>query len=267
MRKVLALVRAGWLEAMSYRMRSVLTTFSMFAALVPIYYVARAVQPIVADSISGEGTDYFAFIVTGLAIMPLVRVSTGALPGELGGAISSGTFEALLGTPTRISTLLFGLVGYPFLFAVLRSSLVLGFGWAMGVGMSWAGAPLALVAIVLIVFAHTAIGIFGAAMILAFRTTGPLESLVVWASLVLGGVYFPTQAIPDWLSAAAKLLPLSHGLRAFRRALLEPAPSWALLMSDLLPIAAMGVVGILVSLGAFSVALRFSRRTGTLSQY
>lgn len=267
MHKVVALVRASWLESMSYRMRTVLTTVSMFAGLIPIYYVARAVQPIVADSIAGEGTDYFAFIVTGLAIMPLVRVATGALPGELGTAISTGTFEALLGTPTRIATLLVGMIGYPFLFAVLRSVLVLGFGWAMGVAMSSVGIPVALLALVLIVFSHVAVGIVGAAMIVAFRTTGPLESLVVWTSLVLGGVYFPTRAVPDWLEQFATVLPLSYGLRAFRRALLEPSASWSLVVSDLLWLAVMGVAGIIVGLGAFSIALRFSRRTGTLSQY
>ena len=46
MRKVAALVRASWLDAMSYRMRSVLTMVAMVAGLIPIYYVARAVQPI-----------------------------------------------------------------------------------------------------------------------------------------------------------------------------------------------------------------------------
>ena len=267
MRKVAALVRASWLEAMSYRMRSVLTAFSMFAALIPIYFVAQAVQPIVADSIASESASYFAFIVTGLAVLPLVRFSTGTLPGELGAAISSGTFEALLGTPTRISVLLIGMIGYPFLFAVVRSCLVLGFGWAMGVGMSWSAAPVALLAVALIVFSHAAVGVFGAAMILAFRTTGPLEGIVVWASLVLGGVYFPMQAIPGWLAALSNFFPLSYGLRAFRRALLDPSTPWSLIAADLLPLAAIGVAGLAISLGTLSMALRFSRRSGTLSQY
>src|SRR5262245_1090879 len=101
MRKVGALLRARWFEATSSRMKMAVTMASMVVALAPVYYVARAVQPMVATSIAREGADYFSFLVVGLMIFPFVRTAISALPGELGSSISTGTLEALLGTPTR----------------------------------------------------------------------------------------------------------------------------------------------------------------------
>jgi|SRR5688572_2310884 ABC-2 type transport system permease protein len=267
MRKVGALMRASWLEATSYRMRTAFSILSMFAAMLPVYYVARAVQPMVGDAVEHEGASYFAFIVVGLTVLPFVRTSLSALSGELGSAISTGTLEALLGTPTRIATLLVGMVGYPFLWAAIRSAVVLSLGAAMGVHLVWDRALVAVAALVLIVLAHTAAGLVGAAMVVAFRTSGPLETIILWTSSMLGGLYFPTQVIPTWLEQLSLILPLTYGLRAFRRALLEPDASWALLAPDLLVLAAGGVVGLAIGLCAFSAALRYARRAGTLAQY
>src|SRR5215471_6402349 len=182
MRKAGALVRAAWLEAASYRMRMVWSAVGMIAALVPMYFVAHAVQPVVATSIAQEGADYFAFLVVGLMVAPFIRTSISALPGELGGAIASGTLEALLGTPTRIATLLLGMVGYPFVWAVIRCAVVVAFGWGMGAHLSWTGLPVAVAALALIVLAYFSIGVFAAALVLAFRTSGPVESLAVGIS-------------------------------------------------------------------------------------
>ena len=267
MRKVAALMRASWLEASSYRMRMAMSLLGILFNVIPVYYMASAVQPMVASSITNEGANYFAFIVVGLVVLPFVRSSIGALPGELSGAISSGTLEAMVGTPTRLATLLTGMVAYPFLWAGVRSGVMLTLAYAFGVHLIWAQLPFALATLALIVFAHAAVGLIGGALILAFRTAGPLENIVLFGSTMLGGLFVPTQVIPSWLADVSRALPLTYGLRAFRRALLEPATSWSTLLPDLLTLLAIGAGMCVAGAIALVAALRYAQRAGTLAQY
>ena len=86
------------------------------------------------------------------------------------------------------------------------------------------------------------------------------------ASGFLGGVYWPTSVIPSWVRVVSDMLPISYGLRALRRTLLNGEPLSAV-SDDVLTLAGYG--GLLLSLGAItlSIALSYARRRGTLSQY
>src|SRR5690606_41070222 len=86
MRVALALVRASWLTQASYRVGVVLSFLALVATVVPVYFVADALQPVVASSIRDEGERYFGFLVVGLASLYLVGASVSALPQS----ISSG---------------------------------------------------------------------------------------------------------------------------------------------------------------------------------
>jgi ABC-2 type transport system permease protein len=267
MHKVIALIRASWLEAASYRMRTVLTFVALIAGAVPFYYVARGLQSVVGQSIQHEGGDYFGFLVVGMMAFAFMRTAVGALPDEITGAISSGTLEALLGTPTRLATLLTGMVGYSFTWSAVRCFVFLVFARFMGAHLLWRRAPLALAILLVIILAHLAFGLFSAALILAFRTSGPLPSGVIWLSTILGGVYYPTQVVPWWLERVSTFVPLAYGLRPLRRTLLEPAITVSALAADLIPLCVMTAVLLGSSLWAFSRALRYARGAGTLAQY
>src|SRR5690606_12399993 len=127
-------------------------------------------QPIVASSIADEGEAYFGFLISGLAILQVVGMSMRGLPGTISSGISSGTLEALFATPTRLPTLLAGMMGYSFLWAVGKAVLLLA-------GIPFAGGeihpsaiPLAAIILLLLVLAHVPIGILAASAIMVFRT-------------------------------------------------------------------------------------------------
>lgn len=267
MRKLLALLRASWLEASSYRVKTALSLVGVVVALVPFYFAARALQSVMADSIQTEGNEYFSFLIIGMVVFAFMRTAVGALPDEVGGAISTGTLEALLGTPTPIPVILTGLVSYAFSWTSLRVLAALVFAWFMGMQVLWSRIPLALAILALVTLAHIGFGLMAAALIIAFRAAGPLQSLIIWISTMLGGVYYPTSVIPEWLQQISVFVPLTYGVRALRRALLEPAVSYEVLARDLLPLAGMTVLLLFVSAFGFSRALRYARHAGTLAQY
>jgi len=266
MYKIMMLTRASLLVAASYRLNMVLSLLSLVATLVPVYFISGALQPIMAESIATEGGQYFGFLIIGMIVYLFLADAVNALPGVIRGGIASGTLEAMFTTPTSLFTLLAGMLSYGFLWVVVRAMVLLLGGWALGMEIAWSQAAVAVAILGLIILAHLPFGLFGAAMILVARTTGPLPTAVLVVSGLLGGVYYPTRVIPSWIGALSDWLPLTYGLRALRRSLLDGMPLNAL-VGDVAMLSLFAIVLMGAGTLSFLAALRYSRRMGTLAQY
>jgi ABC-2 type transport system permease protein len=266
MREALALMRAAWLTTLSYRLQMFVSVLGLVLSIVPLYFISRAVQPIMADSIRLEGRDYFAFLMVGLVTYLLIATVVNGLHGALSGEISSGALEAMLATPTRLWSIVAGEMGQGFSWTLVRATLMLVTAWFFGAHILWDRALTAVLIVGLILAAYLPVGIVAGAMILAFRTTAQGTTVVLSLSALLGGVYYPTSVIPSWLARVSDFIPLTYGLRALRRALIEGAPLTAL-APDLLALAAFGIVLSLVSIVMFRWSVGHARRVGTLAQY
>lgn len=266
MRKVLALMRASWLVALSYRLQMVLSVAGVLLIIAPLYLIAQALQPVMAASIQHEGQNYFGFLVVGMITVLLVTVAVNAFAEGLKSGIERGTLEALLTTPTRMPALLAGMVGYNFSWTGLRGLLILLAAWLLGAQLAWDHGVLSLAVLALILLAYIPFGLTAASLVLAFRTTGPWPQAVLTLSVFLGGVYYPTHVIPSWLQGLSTLVPLTYGLRALRRTLLDGA-GWDIVGADVTILAGFVVVLFAASVLAFAWALRYARRAGTLAQY
>jgi ABC-2 type transport system permease protein len=262
----LALLRAGWLSALSYRLEMALSVGGLLVLVVPLYFVAHALQPVMADSIRGQGGDYFAFVLVGIMAIHFLGPAVNALPGAVGSSIRSGTLEALLGTPASRASLLGGLVAYDLTWAVVRAAVLATAGIALGAWLEPAALLPALGVMALIVAAHLPFGLLAAALVLAFRTPGPLPRVAIAASVLLGGAYYPTEVIPDALRVASAAMPLTYGLRALRGLLLEGA-SPAAVAPDVAVLAVFAAGLLAVGALVFAAALRYARGAGTLAQY
>jgi ABC-2 type transport system permease protein len=266
MRSVLALMRAAWLSALSYRLATLISLVGLLASVVPIYFISHAVQDLASSSIQLEGGNYFGFIITGIASVYVLSAAVSAIPGALAGSIGSGTFEALLVTRTPLPILLVGMSAYPLAQSLFRALLLLVGASVIGVDVAWGMLPLVVVIVALLIVAYGALGLVAASLVLVFRTSGPLITAIVAGSGLLGGVYYSTTVIPGWLQALSGLVPLTYGLRAGRRLLLGGA-SLSAVGTDVGILALIAVGGLAVGGTIFAIALRHARRAGTLSQY
>jgi ABC-2 type transport system permease protein len=266
MRSTLALVRASWLSVRSYRLRLLLSVISLLVSVVPLYFVANALQPVMADKIAGQGGEFFGFLIIGMVAFMLLPPAVNALPGAIGSGINTGIFEALLGTRARLPALVAGLTGFDLLWTALRALLMLVGAWLFGAAIVWTKLGGALLILLLIVLAYVPFALMASAMVIVFRTPGPLAKGVLALSGLLGGVYYPTEVIPSWIERVSDFIPLAYGLRALRATLLEGVP-----LSGVLPQLGMLCIFIVVlmSIGWFSLyrALHHARRAGTLSHY
>lgn len=266
MRRTLALIRASWRSAASYRIRLLLSIASLGATVIPLYFIANALQPVMAESIETQGGQYFAFLIVGMVTFLLLPAAVGALPSEVGSGISTGVLEMLLATPARLASVLSGLIGFNLLWTLVRATILLLAGWILGAELVWSQIGSAALILGLIVLAYLPVGMIGAALVICFRTTGPLPQGVLVVSTLLGGVYYPTTVIPSWIQTISDWVPLTYGLRALRGTLLE-GNSLAAVLPDLAALTAFVLVLFGVGSLALHGAIHYARRAGTLAHY
>jgi ABC-2 type transport system permease protein len=265
-RAAIALTRASWRTAKSYRVSFVLSFVSLIVTIIPVYFVATALQPFMASVIANEGREYFGFVLLGTAVVAIIAPALSSFAAAVSGGLSSGFFEALMTTPTSLPSLFAGQTGYAFVWAFARVFLLMVAGISLGVDLHWARLPEALLILVITAAAYMGIGLVGAALVISIRTNAAIPQAVLLVSTVLGGVYFPASVLPPAVAPIAEWLPLTPGLRALRQTLLLGYPIGSV-SGDLMRVAGLAVVA--VAVGALSVrwALGYARRAGSLSQY
>ena len=266
MRSALALIRVTFLTAASYRLAMIISVAGLALQIVPTYYIGHTLDPFMAPAIKGQGSDYFGFLVVGTIAYLLLAASVDSLPRAFERGISTGTLELIFSTPSPVPALLVGLTGYEIMWATARAVVVLTAAALFGFHAHWAMIPAATVILGLLVATYFGIGMIAGAMIIAYRRTASLQTIVIVGSALLGGVSYPPSLIPWWARGLSPFVPMTYGLRAVRRLVIDGQGITRVL-------ADVGILGIfcIVFLGLGSIAmthaLRRARAEGTLSQY
>jgi ABC-2 type transport system permease protein len=264
--KIVALMRASALQAASYRLNLVFSVLGLVATTIPIYFVTDALQPTMEGVIDAQASSYFAFVLVGIFVFGFLGLALRQVAAIISSGIGSGTLEAMLSTSTRLPTIFAGLVAYSYCWQLVRGLLLLVFGTILGASLLWGQMLFGGIILILIILSYLAIGIVGGAMVLAFRTTGPLTSVVLTVSGLLGGVYYPTEVIPSWLENISFVVPLTYGLRSMRQLILNGA-SLPEIMPDVAILAGIAFGLLSISSILFFAAFNYARRTGTLTHY
>jgi ABC-type polysaccharide/polyol phosphate export permease len=263
---VSALTRAAWYQARSYRLSLVMQAGGLLFTVVPLFFISQALQETMASTIAGEADQYFAFVLVGSVGLALSTLAMSTLPRMIGAGISSGYFESLLMTRAPVGSILAGLSSYELLLTTVRVLVMITAGWILGASVAWSQSLSAVFILALLVLAHWGVGLVAGALVIAFRTAGPIVQIVSTISIFFGGVYYPVSSIPSWLGAIADITPLAYGLRALRRVLLQ-GDNLTAVWEDVAMVAAIGVLLLMGGALAIQVALRYARRAGSLGSY
>ncbi len=263
--KGLAFLRRDLLLQSSYRASFVLNIVGIFFSVAIFYYLGKLIGPAVEGRLGG--TDYFSFVLVGIAFYNFLGTALNSFSGSLRQAQLTGTLEPVLVTPVGIPTLLFGSSLYSFLYTSLTAvAYLIVAALFFSFDLSRANPGAACLTLLLTVVAFSGLGILSASFTLRWKRGDPLAFFLGTASALLGGVYFPVEVIPGWLQKVAAWIPLTYALSAMRGAILEGATT-STLSRDLLTLALFAAVLLPLSVLAFSLALRAARRDGTLGQY
>ncbi|MDF1563711.1 MAG: ABC transporter permease [Deltaproteobacteria bacterium] len=261
----LAFYRRDLLTELSYRTNFFFGLAGGLFSILTFYFLSFVVES-GAPGLSRFRGGYFAFVLLGLAASALLREALGGFAARVRQAQLTGTLEVVLATPISPAAVILCASIYPLWSASLRAGLYLVFGWALfSAELSLAHWPAALAALALGVTSFAAIGILSASATMILKRGDPVAWSVGALSLLLGGVYYPVEILPEPLRSLADWLPITHTLTALREALLGQAgPA---LPRALLLLALFCVVLLPVALVAFTLAVRRARREGSLTHF
>jgi len=267
LRKVSAFFIRDFLEEMSYPLAFVMRWGGILVNLATIYFLGKLVSGAVLPQLVPYGGSYFPFVLLGLALAGFQGVALTAISNNVLNGMNTGTLEAMLVTPTSLSTIVFASTLYQFSVALLEILLYLGFGFMFfGMSLSQANLPATAVLLVLALLSHLPIGILSAGFILIFKRGDPVTLILGHVSALLGGVYFPLQVLPQWVQNVAQFLPFTHALEGLRQAVLN-GKGLGELGTQVAILGAFAVVLLPLSLAFFAWTVRQAKRLGTLSQF
>jgi ABC-2 type transport system permease protein len=265
--KPLAFLKRDLLIDLSYRFRFVLQIAGIFISTLMLFFLSRLVGTGVANQMAPYGGDYFAFVLIGVAFTDYLSVSLGSFSGQIRSAQMMGTLEALLVTPTPISTILFSSTLYNFSFTSVRVILYLIIGvFVFDLNIYLTSLPAFFLIMVLTILAFSGIGLLSAAFIIVFKQGSPLSWVLGAASGLLGGVFYPVAVLPSWLKPYAYLLPITHALEAMRKVLLKGA-TFSSVYHEILALSIFVVILVPLGLLAFGYGLNLARKEGSLIHY
>jgi ABC-2 type transport system permease protein len=263
MRKALAFLKRDFFIETSYRFNFLLSLAGIIFSTAIFYFLGKIVDP---SMVADEAVDYFSFALVGMAFAMYLRTGLGSFAEAIREEQMMGTLEAMLATPTSLTTIILSSSIWRFLFTSVSVVAFLVVGAFFGISYAGANILAALIILVLTIVAYSALGIISASFIMVFKRGDPINWVVSSLSVLVGGVFFPIAVLPDWLQAISRILPITYSLQGMRKALLLSA-GFSDLWGDILGLIIISIVLIPVSLALFRLSVNHARKIGSLVKY
>ena len=255
----------------SYKMHLALEMMDIILSALIYYFVSFLVSP--QDLVAlGYSPDYVAFSISGIALSRYIWTSVSRLARKMHHEISAGTFESLVAVDTdNFHSWLIGQVLYGFTWSSMWFIGTLIIGFVLGAGFTsdpWIWIQAGIV-VILVVIVHSAIGIMAAGMYIVHKQ---LETMLVLMSTVIeffGGVIYPLSILLNYpiLYYISLLMPFTHGLELFRRAIIDGTPIYSLGMLVHLSVLLLFLPLVYVGFKVFERYLNLAKKNALLSVY
>ena len=173
------------------------------------------------NAIYGKGAKFMDFFVPGIMAFVVFMLTTLLTLISFVGERTSGNMERLQSTPLRESELV---VGYAIAFSIigmLQTVVLLTIGVTVFHIMIVGNIVLAFAVIALLAIVSLSLGILLSS--LAKRESQAIQffPLIVLPTFLLAGIFWPMEAIPQWLRPLSYLIPPSYAVDATRSVMLR----------------------------------------------
>ncbi len=177
-----------------------------------------------------EGVPYLHFLAAGsLAYSVMNSATFETLYSAFSRMHVQKTWDAILNTPLSLTDVLVG----EWLWAATKSLLsglaILAVIWGLGLYADFALTLWLLPVIVLTGLCFAGLGLMVNSVAPNYDFFMYYFSLAITPMVLLSGVFYPTDALPDWLAGLATALPLTHAIDLARPLILGQLPTLPLL--------------------------------------
>ena len=223
-----------------------------------------------AELKGGESIDvraYMTFLLIGALIWSYLSMIFDILSETVQWERWEGTIEYTFMSPTSRVTHLLGMGVYAIVYGIIRTALVLGVAMlAFDLDLGNANYVAAVVVLAVCSISLVGFGVVAAVMPLLSPEKGQQVTYIVSALLLLvSGVYYPVNVLPDWMQRLAAVSPVTYGLEGTRAALRDGA-GVVELWSSIWPLLVMGAVFVPLGIWIFHLGELYAKRTGKLKR-
>jgi ABC-2 type transport system permease protein len=247
----------------SYRLPFIMDLFFGFVNLFVYFFISRTFGSAPEHSLGGAPS-YFAFAAVGSSLLVVMQTAVRSVSGGVRDGQVTGTLEALVVQPLGPAEMSLSFAAYPVAFALVRVVVYLALADAvLGLGLrqpDWGGFIVMLLATGL---ALVGLGVFMGALVLILKRSGVFDSIVMFAMGFIGGGFFPTDVLPQWVQPLAYFVPTKYAFDGVRSALFN-GQGWS---TEAIVLIVFGVVALPLSIQIFRWALARAEAAGTLGQY
>lgn len=267
LRKALALLKKDFLVEMSYRFALFFNIFGVLISLLTYFFIDKLFGHSIAGGLKEFGVNYFSYVLLSTAFFGYVGVGLGSFAERIRSEQMQGTLEAILLTPTRISTILFSLALWNLILATVDMLIYIGLAvFLFKISFASVNILSAAIIFILTVLSFSALGIISASFIMVFKRGNPFGWLVGSLEGLVGGVYFPVAVLPGWLQFFSYFFPITYAIRAIQLAVYKGF-SPAQLSQEILALLFFCLILLPLSFTLFKYSLKKARKDGTLAQY
>lgn len=261
-----AFLKRDFLLATSYKSAFIMQLGGIFLGVPFIFFISQFLGGSGNKLLAAYNNNYFAFLLIGVALTDYLTVSLATFNTSIRENQMMGTLEIIMMSPTAVTTLVLCSSLWGYLFTSVRFMLYLAVGLIFSLNLGNANLGAALTILLFAVISFASIGILIASITMIIKRGESLNVAFSGVSVLLGGVVFPTAALPPWLYQIGQLLPLTHALEGMRLAMLK-GYSIQQLWPELSALGLFALIFFPLGLFAFQTALRWTKLQGTLSQY
>ena len=267
LRKPLAFLKKDFLAESSYSLAFIFNFIGLLASILGYFFIDKLFGSRMVGHLEAFGVNYFSYVLLSMAFFGYVGIGLGSFSERIRTEQVQGTLEAVLLTPTRISTILISLGLWNLLLATLDLSVYILLAiFLFKISFANINILSSLVVFALTIASFSGLGILSACFIMIFKRGNPFGWFVASLEGLFGGVYVPVTVLPAWMQLAAKFLPITYAIRAIELAVYR-GYTVKMLSKEVSALLLFSAVLVPLSLFAFSYALKKSRREGTLAQY
>src|SRR5215218_3417931 len=178
-----------------------------------------------------------------------------------------GTIEYTFMAPLSRPIHLFGMGAFAIVYGVIRAVLLFGVvALFFDLNLSEANFAAALVVLLVASISFIGIGMMTAVLPLISPEKGTqLGFMAQGILLVVSGVYFPVDVLPEWMQWFSTISPATYALDGLRDAILE-GDGLAAMGDELWPLVVIGAVSIPMGLWIFRRGEQYAKRHGKLKR-
>ena len=263
----LAFFKKDLINQTSYRLSFFLNILSIFIA-VYVFFIFSKLFEGSNTYLEKFGNNYFFFLIIGISVSDVVLRISSVINTEVRNYQLTGMFEEIINLKAPIIELLSYSFIYPIVFSIFRLLIFLFFAVIFfDLSLDFTNIGLIMFAISLTLISCVGIAYIAGAYALAFKKGNPLSAINQLSVMILGGVFFPTTILPDWLNYISQFIPVTHALEIIRYLFVSDNFLNFEVIKHFYSLALLSLCFLSIGLVVCHFAIKNGKKNGTLTIY